>query len=131
MRKSASFKRWTGSLLVSLSLVSATVPGFANAAMISPGSIQQSQQQDAKARLNALLARDDVRQGLLAEGVDPASVESRVASLSNAEAEMVANKIDQQPAGQGVIGAIVLVFLVLLVTDILGFTNVFSFVNHH
>ena len=36
-------------------------------------------------------------------------------------------QIDSAPAGAGIIETAVFVFLVLLVTDILGFTKVFSF----
>jgi hypothetical protein len=46
----------------------------------------------------------------------------------------IAGQLDQLPAGQSaigaVVGAILIIFLVLLVTDLLGLTNVFPFVNH-
>jgi hypothetical protein len=64
-------------------------------------------------------------------GVDPAEARARVDSLSDAEVSRLAEAIRQDPAGAGalgtVVGAIVLIFLVLLVTDILGFTKVFPF----
>ena len=80
------------------------------------------------------LQREDVRQQLTALGVDPKEVDLRVASLSDEEVGKIAGKIDQLPAGQGAVGAILfvglIVFLVLLITDILGVTHVFSFVRH-
>ncbi len=39
----------------------------------------------------------------------------------------MATQIENAPAGSGIIGAIILVFLVLLLTDILGFTKVYPF----
>ena len=56
-------------------------------------------------------------------------------ALSDAQVREIAGQLDQLPAGQSavgiIVGAILLVFLILLVTDLLGLTNVFPFVNHH
>jgi hypothetical protein len=62
-------------------------------------------------------------------GVDSDQAVERVAALSDEEVQRLAEKIDSTPvgAGGGVIGAVVFVFLVLLVTDILGFTKIFPF----
>jgi Family of unknown function (DUF6627) len=80
------------------------------------------------------LQRQDVRQQLASLGVDPREVDARVAALSDQEIAQIAGKIDQMPAGQGLaatlIVATVIIFLVLLVTDILGLTHVFTFVSH-
>ncbi len=66
-------------------------------------------------------------------GVDPAVAVARVAGLSDAEIHDVAGRIDQLPAGQDFVGAILgtalVLFLVLLITDILGLTDVFPFVR--
>lgn len=57
-----------------------------------------------------------------------------MASLSDAELAKISQALEQLPAGGdgigAVIGAAVLIFVVLLITDILGFTHVFSFVSH-
>jgi hypothetical protein len=63
---------------------------------------------------------------LAAYGVSGADVQARVATMTDEEAASLAANIDDQPAG-GIIGAIVLVFLVLLITDILGYTKIFPF----
>jgi len=88
---------------------------------------------DSRANVEGFLARDDVRQQLESLGVDPAEAQARVDSLSDQEANQLARHIDQAPAGQGalgaVIGAAVLIFIVLLITDLLGFTSVFGFTN--
>ena len=48
--------------------------------------------------------------------------------MTDAEAAQLVSNIDALPAGGvGILGAIVLVFLVLLVTDILGYTKMFPF----
>jgi hypothetical protein len=70
---------------------------------------------------------------MAALGVDPNEAAARVAALSDAQVREIAGQIDQLPAGQSaigaVVGAIVIIFLVLLVTDLLGLTNVFPFVR--
>ena len=67
-------------------------------------------------------------------GSTPKRREARVASLSDREIGQIAGQIDRLPAGQGVlvalIGAALFVFLVLLITDLLGLTHVFPFVRH-
>jgi hypothetical protein len=97
-------------------------------------AIEPAAQVDARARVAAFLARGDVRQQMVALGVDPAEAVRRVASLSDAEVQKIAGQLDRLPAGQGVIvaviGAALLIFLVLLITDLLGLTHVFPFVNH-
>jgi hypothetical protein len=88
---------------------------------------------DSRDKVESFLARDDVRQQLESLGVDPGEAQARVDSLSDQEAMQLAQQIDQMPAGQGAIGAVigaaVLIFIVLLITDLLGFTSVFGFTN--
>lgn len=78
-------------------------------------------------RINEILARADVQEELLKQGVDVDDVEARVAALSDAEAQQMAEQLEQLPAGAGVIGALFAVFVILLVTDILGLTDVYPF----
>ena len=80
-------------------------------------------------RINEILARADVQDQLLKQGVDLDEVDSRVAALSDAEAKQMADQLDQLPAGAGggVIGALFAVFIILLITDILGLTDVYPF----
>jgi hypothetical protein len=106
----------------------------AKGAMISTESVlRQATVNDSRARVGGFLERDEVRAAMMAQGVDPVEAKHRVASLSDEEILRVAATIDRLPAGGNglgaVIGAGVLIFLVLLVTDILGLTHVFSFVN--
>jgi hypothetical protein len=88
-----------------------------------------------RARVIAFLERADVREQMVALGVDPAEAAARVQALSDAQVREIAGQLDQLPAGQSaigiIVGAILLIFLVLLVTDLLGLTNVFPFVNHN
>lgn len=78
-----------------------------------------------------LLDRSDVQTQLQAYGVSAEQAKARVAALSDEEVAQVAAQIDSLPAGGDVGGALVtavlVVFLVLLLTDILGFTKIFPF----
>ena len=79
-----------------------------------------------------LLERDEVREQLVAWGVDPADAEARVEALTPAELQALSERMEQDPAGAGVgsvVGAALIIFLVLLITDILGYTSVFPFVD--
>jgi hypothetical protein len=81
-------------------------------------------------RVIAALDRAEVREQLIAFGVDPDEARDRVAALSDAELAQMTGQLDQLPAGgNSVVGALVFIFVVLLVTDLLGFTNVFPFVK--
>jgi hypothetical protein len=104
----------------------------AHAGMIGTEAvINAAQSQQHRERLHSALNRDDVQAQLLARGVDPAQVQARVDSLTDEEMQTLATNMDQLPAGGSVVGALVLIFLVLLVTDLLGLTNVFPFVKHN
>jgi hypothetical protein len=86
-----------------------------------------------RARVLAFLDRAEVREQIAALGVDPNEAAARVAALSDAQLREIAGELDELPAGQSavgaVVGAILIIFLVLLVTDLLGLTNVFPFVR--
>ncbi|HED18310.1 MAG TPA: hypothetical protein ENI74_02265 [Gammaproteobacteria bacterium] len=79
--------------------------------------------------LLAMLDRDDMRQQLVERGVDPDYAKQRVAALSDAQVKALRDNIDSMPAGSGVVGILIAVLLVLVILDIVGVTNIFSFIN--
>jgi hypothetical protein len=109
-------------LIASVLILSLALPLPLHAGMVSTESALE------RSRIVAALERGEVQQQLRAYGVSPDEVRSRVAALSDAEAAELAAKIESLPAGGlGLVSAIVLVFLVLLLTDILGYTKIFPF----
>jgi uncharacterized protein DUF6627 len=94
------------------------------AAMVATNAALAGSQRTQVARL---LERADVQARLEAYGVSAAGVKARVAALSDDEAAALAAKIDSLPAGGDLVTAVVLVFLILLLTDILGYTKIFPF----
>lgn len=127
------FRRIRGLALPLAATVLATsmVPP-AQAAIISTDQVIQH---EASARDRMVVAdfmqRDDVRQQLEKWGVDPDEAAARTGNLSESEIRLLAGDINALPAGQSAVGAIVgaavLIFIVLLITDIAGLTDVFPF----
>lgn len=77
-------------------------------------------------RVRDFLAEDRVRAQLESLGVDAAAADARVASLSDAELARLDARLDQLPAGQGVIGVVGVVFVVLLILELVGVTDIFK-----
>ena len=98
-----------------------------SAEQVAGSALSVGAEQD-RARIISTLSREDVQAALVARGIDPAQAKDRVAVLTDEEASQMAAQLDTAAAGgDGIVGAIVLVFLVLLLTDILGFTKIFPF----
>ncbi len=127
------FKLMSSVLIAALLLFDIAVPA-ARAQMVGTEALlSATAAEENRARVAAFLDREDVRQAMVQQGVDLDEARQRVASLSDRELAPMAQALEQLPAGGdgvgAVIGAAVLIFLVLLITDILGFTNVFNFVR--
>jgi hypothetical protein len=107
----------------------------AKAQMVDTTTVIAAQEEAThRERVAAFLGREDVRQVMVQNGVDTAEAQKRVASLSEAELAKISRTMEQLPAGgdavSSIVGAAVFIFVVLLITDLLGLTHVFSFVNH-
>ena len=90
--------------------------------------------QDARNYLRSLLALEDVQNMLAAQGVDLQEAKNRVESLTDDEALRVAEQLQELPAGgngffTALLIVVFIVFLVLLATDIAGYTDIFPFVK--
>jgi hypothetical protein len=100
----------------------------ANATLVTTDQlVDVARVQEGRAKLDAFLARADVREQLEQLGVDPAAAQERAAAMTDEEIQRLSGKIDQLPAGGDVLGVIVFIFVLLLITDILGLTKVFPF----
>jgi hypothetical protein len=117
-------RRFIASLLV-VSMTGLGLPPPSQAAIVGTDATLAAAQRD---RVATLLDRAEVRAQIEAQGVRRADVEARVAALSDEEVAQLAGQLDRLPAGgEGIVGALVIVFLVLLITDLLGLTKVFTF----
>jgi hypothetical protein len=130
-------------MLLTAAILAMHVPlGAAQAAMVGTDEVvvpaAQVQQQQvspdrARARVGAALEREDVQAQLRAWGIGPDEAKRRIAALSDAEIAMLSDRIADDPAGQGVIGTLLVIavlgFLVLVITDLVGATDVFPFIH--
>ena len=119
-------------LVVSMCSLGLPVP-VAQAELVATDRIEGAGQAPlpARERLDSLLDRTDVRAALERHGVSADDARARVNALSDDEVERLAARFDSLPAAgngfESVLWIGFLVFVILLVTDILGFTKVFSF----
>lgn len=120
-------KRLTSHVLIISILTLGTPLPYANATMIGTAQIATENTQADRERVLAFLERDEMQQQFQSLGVDAQTAKERVAALSDAEIKRIAGKLDMAPAGGDVVGALVTVFVVLLITDIIGLTKVFPF----
>jgi hypothetical protein len=102
-------------------------PVVAEAGLISTfDAIDATQRAANRERVDAALARVEVREKLSALGVDAAQLDARVAALTDAELATLADRIDTMPAGAGAIEVIGIVFLVLLILEAVGVIDIFK-----
>ncbi len=111
-------------------------PHHAMAALVGTERVFDAEQvQNARGLIHELMAREEIQAALVRQGIDPQEAQARAESLSDAEAVRLAGAIETLPAGGSslgiVVGAILLVFIVLLITDIMGYTDVFPFTKKH
>lgn len=128
------FRKTIAIAMATLMFLNIAPIGLAQAAMVTTDQvIERPDQAGERERVEGLFLREDVREQLVLLGIDPDEAASRVASLSDEEIQEIAGRLDELPAGEGgvgvVVGAILIVFLVLLITDLLGVTDVFPFVK--
>jgi len=100
------------------------LPLPAAAGIVTTDQIQASAERE---RVQGFLAREDVRAQMASFGVTADDARARVAALSDQEVGELAGRIDELPAGAGILGVVFAVFIILLVTDLLGLTKVFPF----
>jgi hypothetical protein len=117
----------TVSLVLSVALMLSGVAAPASAAVIGTqealsGSARQAQIAD----IQRSLSRDDVRQAMIAMGVQPQQAQLRVSSLSDSELARLQSELDSLPAGgESILAVLGILFVVLLVLELTGIINIF------
>ncbi len=118
-------------LAVLLSCVLMILPVMpAQAAMVGTGEILSptAARQD-ESRLRHFLAQESAREQLQSWGVDAASLDARIANLSDSELARISQGIEAQQAGGSVLGVVVLIFVIFVITDVIGATDIFPFIH--
>lgn len=109
----------------------------AMAALVGTETVMDSTRvQNARETVRELMAREDIQAALVDRDIDPREARARAEALSDAEAVRLADTVESLPAGGMnafgiIIGTLLIVFIILLITDILGYTSVFPFTKKH
>ena len=121
--------RFVASLLV-ISILFLSLQPTVNAAIVSTSDLVAEQQShlDREYLLNAL-DREEVQVALVSQGVDLDMAKLRVAGMTDTEVRTLNAKMDALPAASGVVGTVVFILIVLLITDLVGVTDVYPFIN--
>ena len=109
--------------LLAASLVVTSLP--ARAEMIGTAQLLPAAAESQRERVDAFLAREDVRQQFEALGVNPVEAEQRVAALTAAELEQLSTRIEAMPAGAGAVELVLVIILILLVLELAGAIDIF------
>ena len=121
-------RRPTALLLAILMSLMPLLP--AQAAMIGNGQIiQQHPSQQTRDSLQQLLQQDAARQQLQAWGVSPEQINNRIDSLTDAELARINGQLDNLNAGGNILGIILVIFIVFVITDVIGATDIFPFIH--
>lgn len=113
--------------LISLSLVSLGLQAPAAAGIVGTAdAVAAVQQQNHRGAVQSVLARADVREQMVALGVDPSEVDSRIAALTDAEVATLAGRLEGAPAGGDALVVIGIVFVVLMILEFTGVIDIFK-----
>ena len=125
-------KTTAATLIISMASLSLLIQAFA-AVIPTLAVIAQATAMDLshqRTELTTFLTRTDVQKQLVSLGVDQNQAAARIAALSDAEVQQLYGKMQTLPAGGDILGTLVFIFVLLLITDLLGLTNVYPFVHH-
>jgi len=115
MRSIRKHTQTIGFIMAVTMLLISTPFQSALAALIDTETIlDENQSQEARDYIKQLLAREDVRSALIAQGIDPLEAEARIASLSDSEIIELAEQIENLPAGQGALGFLIAVLVIIV-----------------
>lgn len=123
------FKK-TGALVLAASMLGVSIAP-AQAAMVGTAQVIAAEQGSLnRAQLASILEREDMQRQLTAMGVDVQQAKDRVAGLTDAEVARINQQLGELPAGgNGVLGFFLALIVILIVTDLVGWTDVFPFVH--
>ena len=117
------------SVLLTITMISMSYQSAQAAMIANDVVISQAQLQDARSELLQKFQRADIRQQLLDMGVNQNAVEERIALMTGEEIAQLNQQIDELPAGGDILGVILVIFIVFVITDVIGATDIFPFIK--
>lgn len=116
-----------GIFILVINFIFTTFPAASYAGLVGTDEIVSADTRNRQiTEIRNVLARDEVRTQMLDLGVNPAHVEERLNALTDAELSQLSTGIKELPAGGDAVAVIGIVFIVLLILELLGVTNVFT-----
>jgi len=113
--------------VLAVSLFASSVQSAAYAGVISTQQYLTTLDREAtRARIDAVLAREEVRGKLEQYGVDPAQTDARLAAMTDQELEQLATDLENMPAGGSVLAVVGVVFIVLLILELTSVIDIFN-----
>jgi hypothetical protein len=113
--------------VLTASLCTASLQSAAYAGVISTQEYLTAVDREATLqRIDAVLAREEVRSKLEQYGVDAAVANERIAALTDQELSLLATDLENLPAGGNLLGVVGVVFIVLLILELVGVIDIFS-----
>jgi len=113
-------------VLVSLSLCGIGYPGAVSAGFIGTDDYLTARNRQARIeRVRAALMQEDVSRQLEALGVDPEQAKQRVAALPNSDLMLLDERLEELPAGGSLLELVLVAFLIMLILDLTGVTDIF------
>jgi hypothetical protein len=117
------------SFLLAAAVISMSSSNVGAAIVTNDVVVSHMQQNNAKTELLQTINRSDVKEELLALGVNPANVEKRIDLMTHEEIAQLNQQIDELPAGGDVLGILLVIFIVFVITDVIGATDIFPFIH--
>ncbi len=114
--------------LLSLSLLMLPL-GSAQSAMIGNSQLLDGSTNTDRNTLLQTLDREEIRARLTQLGVDPEAVKVRVSQMTPQEVATLNQRMADLPAGGDALGVILVIFVVFIITDAVGATDIFPFVH--
>lgn len=84
--------------------------------------LQTQNSQENRDYLNQLIIREEIRAALIGQGIDPLEAQLRLQNLTDAEIQLIADKLDDLAAGGGVV-----IFSLIIVAVIIATVLIFNF----
>jgi hypothetical protein len=113
--------------VIAASLVTASLQSAAYGGVISTQHYLTTLDREATiARIDAVLAREEVRSKLEQYGVDAVAADERIAALTDQELELLATELESLPAGGDLLAVVGIAFIVLLILELVGVIDIFS-----
>ncbi len=106
-------------------IVMAGMPQTVNAGMVGTSSMLNQ----ALGQLDQQQARQTIQAQLIELGVSSEMAKVRTASLSDQQVADIVTRLQDLPAGADAGGTILAIFIIFVITDVIGATDIFPFIH--